>query len=109
MVIGVVFEYAAEPMEVRIDGLSILFRTVQQSNWVTIDNIKLSHSGVIKEFPELEGRDDWKEEAVKRFKTKIKGLKTEKERAHYIIHDLKQHGYLPRYMQVSGFRPIKIE
>jgi len=109
MTVGVLFEYASEPVEVRVDGTNILFKTLQSMGWITIDNIRLDYSGVIREFPDLEGADDWKEEAIQRFKEKIKELKTEKMRAKYITEDLKKHGYIPRFMQRKGFRPEAIK
>jgi len=109
MTVGVLFEYASEPVEVRVEGVNILFKTLQTGGWITIDNIKLSYVGVIKEFPDLEGADNWKEESIKRFKEKIKELKTEKMRAQYIMEDLQKHGYIPRYMQRKGFRPEAIK
>jgi hypothetical protein len=109
MTIGAVFEYASEPVEVRVDGANILFRTMQSGGWLTIDNIKLDYAGVVREFPDLEGSIIWKEEAIKRFKEKIKELKTEKLRIQYIINDLKKHGYIPRFMQQKGFRPEAIK
>jgi len=109
MTVGLLFDYASEPIEVRVDGINIFFRTMQtMSYWATIDNIKLDYAGVIREFPDLKGSDLWKEEAIKRFREKMKELKTEKARAVYIIQDLKKHGYIPRFMQVKGFRPEKI-
>jgi len=109
--IGVLFEYASEPVEVRVIGERVLFRTMQSqmTGWITIDNIKLNYSGVIKEFPDLKDNDDWREEAIKRFKEKMKGFKTEMERAEYIKEDLKKHGYIPRYIQKQGFRPQSIK
>jgi len=109
MTVGVLFEYASEPVEVRVEGTNVLFKTMQTMAWITIDNIKLDYAGVVREFPDLEKRDDWKEEAIKRFKEKIKELKTEKMRAEYIMEDLKKHGYIPRFMQRSGFRPETIK
>ena len=109
MTVGVLFEYASSPLEVRVDGENVLFRTPDTMGWITIENIKLDYSGVIREFPDLKDRDDWKEESINRFKEKIKTLKTEMARAEYIITDLKKHGYIPRFMQRKGFRPTPIK
>jgi hypothetical protein len=109
MTIGVLFEYAAEPVEVRVEGNNVLFRTTQTGGWASIDNLQLDYSGVIKEFPNLKGNDNWRTEAIKRFKDKIKKFKTEQVRINYIINDLKQHGYVPRYIQKKGHRPKAIQ
>jgi len=109
MTIGVLFEYASEPVEVRVEGINVFFKTMQSMSWLTIDNIKLDYGGVVREFPDLEGSDNWSEEAIKRFKEKIKELKTEMARVKYITEDLKKHGYLPRFIQRKGFRPEAIK
>ena len=109
MTVGVLFEYASEPVEVRVEGINIFFKTLQTMGWMTIDNIRLDYAGVVREFPDLKGDDNWKEEAIKRFREKIKELKTEKMRAEYIMEDLKKHGYIPRFMQRKGFRPEAIK
>lgn len=106
--IGLIFNYISDVVEIRIDGRSILFRTSQLQQFSTIDGLHLDKNGVIKEFPELKGREDWKEEAIKKFKEKINMLETEEKRAEYIIQDLSKHGYKPLYFQKSGFRPVKL-
>ena len=108
MTLGILFEYVGEPVEVRIQESNIYFRTPNSMGWATIDNIQLDHAGAIREFPDLAGNKDWKRETIKRFKAKMKELKTEKARADYIIEDLKKYGYVPRYLQRQGFRVQKI-
>lgn len=107
--IGTIFEYAGEIVEVRIIDTNCLFRTQNfGSSFVSIDGIKLDKAGSIKEHPDLKDREDWKEETIKRFKEKIKSYPTEDKRMKYVIEDLKKHGYIPRYMQKQGFRRIKL-
>jgi hypothetical protein len=106
--IGVIFEYINEKVEVRIDGTNCYFRTSQFSQFTTIDGIKLDKKGVIKEFPDLKENKNWREEAIERFKEKIKNMETEKQRAKYIIEDLTKFGYKPLFLQQQGFRPIKL-
>lgn len=106
--IGVIFEYINEKVEVRVDGANVYFRTSQFPQFTTIDGLKLDKNGVLKEFPDLKGKDNWKEEAVKRFKEKIIKMKTEKERIKYIIEDLTKFGYKPLFLQEKGFRPVKL-
>ena len=108
MALDILFEYASEPVQVRVMGVNAFFKTVSSMDWITIDSIKLDYAGVVREFPDLETRKDWKEEAIKRFKKKMTELKTEMERAKYIMEDLKKHGYIPRYTQKKGFRPVAI-
>lgn len=107
--IGVVFQFGSEFVEVRVKDNGVYFRTSQFTNFATIDGIKLSKSGVIKEFPDLKDNDDWQNIARERFKGKIKQMKTEREKTDYIINDLKKFGYVPLYEQPQGFRPKKLK
>ena len=106
--IGLIFGFGSEIVEIRIENTNVLFRNQKSLGFTTIDGLKLDYKGVCREFPDLELRTDWREEAINRFKEKIKSLKTESERADYIIEDLKKYGYVPMYMQKKGFRTKKI-
>jgi len=107
--IGIIFSFGTEIVEIRVNGSEVLFRTSQFTNFATIDGLKLDKSGVMEEFPDLKGKEDWREIARQRFKDKIKEFKTERERADYIINDLKKYGYVPMYEQRSGFRTKKLK
>ena len=107
--IGIIFRYATDYIEIRVDGINIYFRTSQTgSMFATIDNIKLDKSGVIKEFPDLKDSEFWWAEAIHRFKEKIKSFNTENQRAKYIINDLTKYGYIPISKQRVGFRVEKL-
>ena len=107
--IGVIFMFASEMIEVRVRETEVLFRSGSQQGFAPIDGLQLSYSGVIKEFPDLENTDDWKLQTIDRFKEKIKNYATEKERIEYIIEDLGKHGYIPKYIQKGGHRAERIE
>jgi len=108
--IGVIFQFGSQIVEVRIDGTNCLFRTGQFGGaFAPIDALQLSYDGVIKEFPELKDRKDWKEQAIKRFKDKMNTYKTEEQRIDYIVEDLKKYGYIPLYKQRQGFRIEKFK
>ena len=104
MAIGVIFNYGTEILEVLIKDSNVFFRTSQFQQFATIDGIKLDKSGVIKEFPDLKDNKDWKNEAISRFKEKIKKMENEEERIKYIINDLNKFGYKAMYLQKSGHR-----
>jgi hypothetical protein len=106
--IGVVFSFGSETIEVRVVDQTVLFRSSTFAQWADISGIRLNREGVIKEFPELKIREDWREEAIKRFKEKIKKMDSEKEIVKYIMEDLSKYGYRAMYMQKSGFRPVKL-
>ena len=99
------FQFASDIIVVRLQGNDIqLGSTAQGARLAPIDGLKLNYSGVIREFPDLKDRTDWREEAIKRFKEKIKSIPTEHLKAHYIIEDLRKFGYIPKTMQESGKR-----
>lgn len=108
--ISTLFQYGSEVIEVRVNQTNCLFRTANtQGGFVPIEGIKLEKAGCIKEHPDLKDNKNWQKETVKRFKEKIKGLDTEKQRMKYIMSDLIKHGYKPMYYQQEGFRPVKIK
>ena len=106
--IGVVFEFANEIVEVRVEGSNVFFRNGNTIQWATIEGLKLDYNGVVKEHPDLEGVDEWKAQAILRFKSKIKSFNSENQRINYIIEDLRKYGYIPKFKQKKGFRPERI-
>lgn len=108
--IGIIFDQEGEKIEVIIKGNNVYFKTSQTGGqFATMENLKLSKSGCIKEHPDLKDRDDWREETIKRFKEKLKTYDTEKKKMIYIIEDLKKFGFIPLYYQEAGFRIKKIK
>jgi hypothetical protein len=103
------FQFGTQLLEVKIIEKSVYFATdVRQgfANFYSIDHLKLDVAGILKEFPELDGKSDIeiKSEAIKRFKDKIALMNSEEEIAKYVIEDLTKHGYRPRHMARQGFR-----
>lgn len=108
--IDLIFYYGTEIIFARIKGNTVRFSTSAQHNkFATIDGIKLSREGVIKEHPDLKNRKDWQQEARKRFKEHISKMKNENEVANYIIKELRSKGYVPKYKQIAGFRTQKLK
>jgi hypothetical protein len=106
--IGVIFSFGTEIVEVRIKDNNVFFRKGYPT-FGDIDGLKLDKSGVIKEFPDLKDKEDWQKQARDRFKKKIKTMKSEKEQIKYVMEDLQKYGYKPLYIQQQGFRPVKIK
>jgi len=107
-VIGVIFQFGSEIVEVRVKDNNVFFRTSNSQQFGDIDGIKLDKSGVIKEFPDLKDKEDWQKQARDRFKEKIKKMETEKEQIKYVIEDLSKYGYVAKYLQKSGYRPVRV-
>lgn len=104
--IGIIMQQGTEIYKIVIDGNNIKISDTQSE--ATIENIKFSKSGVIREFPDLKDNPSWRSEAIKRFKAKLSTFHTEGEKAEYIISDLRKYGFIPRYKQKSGHRVEKI-
>jgi hypothetical protein len=107
--IGVIFMLGSEMIEVRVEGANALFRSGSQPGLSPIDGLHLDFNGVCKEFPDLVEAEDWRAQAIERFKDKLKCLKTETDRIEYIILDLGKHGYIPKYIQKGGHRVKRID
>lgn len=105
--IDIIFQFASEIIDIRIDGTNIFFNK-QAKGFATIDQLKLKKDGVIKEFPDLKDDPQWRTKAIKRFKEKIKSLNGEMTRMRYIIKDLSSHGYKPLAYQKTGHRIVNI-
>lgn len=106
MILGT-FQLASEIQEVIVRGNELLF--AQNGMITTIEGLKLSKSGVVKEFPDLETSDEWRKEAITRLKNHIKQMKTETEAMEYVKEELKKQGYTPLFMQRAGFRPERFK
>jgi hypothetical protein len=105
--IDILFYFGSEVVLTRIDGDTLYLASGSNGDKMAPfdeKHVKLNYSGVIKEFPDLEGSKNWSSEAVRRFKEKFKSYKTEEEKARYVISDLSRHGYIPKYKQKRGFR-----
>lgn len=103
--IGLIFEFAGDVVEVRVNGNQITFRTSSYSSFfVPIEALKLDRNGVEREFPDLKGNEEWREKAIGRFKSNIRTMANENKIAEYIIEDLKKFGYIPKFRQKQGHR-----
>lgn len=107
--IGVIFQFGTEIVEVRVKDNNVFFRNSNSPVFADIDGLKLDKVGVIKEFPDLQDKEDWQKQARDRFKDKIKSFEKEEDKIKYIMEDLQGFGYKPLYIQKQGFRPVKIQ
>ena len=104
--IDVIMQMGTELIIVRIAGHSVMFgaKTGNNPMMASIEGIQLSKAGVIKEFPELKDEPNWRQEAIARFKDKIRDLGSEDRIYHYVVEDLKKFGWKPIYRQRQGHR-----
>lgn len=89
-----------------VDGNNVMFGDAD-GQMTTIEGLKLSKGGVIKEFPDLENNDEWRKIVIERFKEKIKTFTSEIDKINYIKEDLIKFGYEPLFYQQAGHRPKK--
>lgn len=101
------FRLGGDIIEVIIDKENTLFRDTSSMTTTTIQGLKLSKQGVIKEHPDLKDDEGWKKKATERLKQHIKKLKTEDRKINYVKEELEKHGYTPMYKQRAGWRPVK--
>lgn len=100
--IGIIFYFGSELLMVTIKGNAVTFtKDGMQSG---IDGLRLSKEGVNKEFPDLKDNPAWREEAIKRFKDKIKNFGSEDKVKEYLIKEMNKFGYTAKYIQKQGFR-----
>jgi len=102
------FHLAGDQIIVEVSGTNVMFLKSGEG-LSPIDGLKLSYEGVIKQFPDLKDKDDWRKIAISRFKEHIKDLPSETTRIKYIIEDLIQHNYVCKYIQRQGNRPVNPE
>lgn len=100
-----VFSLGGENQEVIIKGNELLFFDIASGTMTSIEGLKLSKSGVIKEMPQLKEDKEWRKKAIQRLKKEIKKHKVEKNKMNYVKEELIKFGYQPLYMQRAGFRP----
>lgn len=104
--IDAILRLGSEMVFIRVDGHDVRFSD-SSGKMATIEGLKLSRSGVTKEFPDLKDDEHWRQKAIERFKQKIKELDGEDEIFKFVINDLKGYGYIPLYKQKQGFRREK--
>lgn len=102
-----IFQLGGENQEVIVKGNELLFFDISSGTMTTIEGLRLSKSGSLKEFPDLKNDDEWKKKTIERLKGKMKSFKTEMEKIEYVKDELIKHGYKPLFKQRAGFRPVK--
>ena len=101
------FRLGPDEVTIIIDGPNLLFTETNTGFTTTVEGLKLSQSGSIKEFPDLKDNPEWKKVVIQRFKDKVKGLRTEMDRINYAKEELVKQGYEPLMYQRAGHRPVK--
>ncbi|MFW6225586.1 MAG: hypothetical protein ACOC3V_01340 [bacterium] len=101
------FRFGGDIVEVVVDKNNLLFHDTHSQMTTSLEGLKLSKAGVLKEFPDLKDNKEWKKIAIDRLKNHIKNIESEINKLEYVKKELKKHGYEPLYYQRGGHRPKK--
>ena len=107
--INATFKLGGELVSVKVEGNNLAFFDIGTGQITTLEGIRFSKAGVLKEFPDLEGDDNWKKKALDRLKEHMKKKETEWEKMLYIKEELNKFGYDALYYQRAGHRNKKFE
>jgi len=107
--INATFQVDSDLISVKIEGNNLAFFDVGTGLMTTLEGIKFSKAGVLKEFPDLKDNPDWKLISMERLKNHIKSFKTEMEKINYVKDELIKFGYKALFYQVAGFRTKKFK
>lgn len=110
--IDLIFEAGAEMVSVRIINKHVFFMQIIRGVPVLNDlsEIKMPIEGLLKEFPDLEGKPDSeiRKEGSRRFNVHISKMETEMEIKNYVIEELEKIGCVLTSIVKPGHRPIII-
>lgn len=111
--IDVMFKKGGEQILIRISNRSLKFMKFEKGYLfgATIDGLKFSVAGVLKEFPDLEPLENAEIIRIgkERFKAHISSMNSERDIMDYLKQDLKKHGYSAIYHQQAGHRIVKCQ
>lgn len=106
--IGIVMTRLDEVVMVVVEGHSLQFKSnLNMQAMAPLDYIKFDYNGVVKEHPDLKDDDQWRQKAIQRLKDKLKTMTSEKEIMKYVLEDLTKFGWVGKYYQQNGMRPVK--
>lgn len=101
------FVLGGDNQEVIVKGNELLFFDISSGMMTSVEGLRLSKQGSIKEFPDLKDDDEWKKKTIERLKEKMKSYNTEMEKMNYVKDELIKFGYQPLFYQIAGHRPKK--
>ncbi len=101
------FRLASDIIDVVVRGSELLFMDIGTGAITTLDGIRFSKAGVLKEHPDLKDEIDWKKIAIERLKKHMKNFEKEMDKMIYVKEELIKFGYESLHLQKAGFRPQK--
>lgn len=107
--INATFQLASDLVSVKVEENNLCFFDVGSGQVTTLEGLRMSKAGVLKEFPDLKDEIEWKKFAIDRLKDHMKSFNTEMEKMIYIKNELIKFGYAPLHYAKQGFRPQKFK
>jgi hypothetical protein len=103
------FKLAGDIFDIIVDGNNLMFQDIGTGMITSVEGLRLSKAGVLKEHPDLKDDSDWKKIAIDRLKEHVKKYRTEMEKVHYVKDELNKFGYDALMYQQAGFRPKRFK
>lgn len=99
------YQLGPQQISAKVEGNALLFFDAESGMITTLEGLRFSRAGVLKEFPDLKEEKEWRKVALERLKEHLKTFQTEKEKMNYVTRELVRFGgYLPLFWQQKGFR-----
>jgi len=107
------FKLGGEMIIIDIRGTDLIFTDTNTNQTTTIEGLALKKQGILKQFPDLDGKGlsnaELRTEAIKRLKKHIKELGSDDKIKNYLVEELKPSGYVLQMIEKRGFRPEKVK
>lgn len=107
--INATFRFGGDLVSIKVEGNNLYFFDIGTGVISTLEGLKFSKAGVLKEHPDLENNSEWKNIAIERLKKHIKGIEGDVNKAYYLKEELEKFGYEPVHYIQAGFRPKKFK
>lgn len=107
--INATFQLGSDLISIKVEGNNLGFFDIGTGQMTTLEGLRLSKSGVLKEFSDLKDDANWRKKAIERLKKHIKTIKTEMNKMIYVKDELIKFGYEPLHYQKAGFRTQKFK
>ena len=103
------FRLGSELIDVVIKGNELMFCDVGTNQITTIEGLRFSKAGVLKEHPDLKNNKEYKKIAIERLKEHLKKIAREMDKMIYVKNELIKFGYDVLHYQRAGFRPQRFK
>ena len=103
------FKLGGEIIMIKVEANNLGFFDVGSGQMTTIEGLRMSKAGVLKEFPDLKNDADWRIKSITRLKKHLKSIEKEMDKMIYVKDELIKFGYEPLSYTKAGFRPQRFK